>query len=326
MNQKVLVTGGAGYIGSHVCKELHLNGMTPVVFDNFSLGHREFVKWGPYFEGDIRNLEDLDKAFKMHCPTSVIHFAASAYVGESVQNPSKYYGNNVIGSYNLLEAMRKHSVQNIIFSSSCAVYGASITNKINESHPLSPINPYGNTKKAIEMMIKDFANAYHMRYGILRYFNAAGADPDGEIGEKHLQETHLIPLLIQNALNSKEPFKIFGDSYNTEDGTAIRDFIHVKDLAIAHVNTLKYLICKDQSITLNLGSGKGFSVKEIIDRLQKQLKTNIACEIAEKREGDPPLLIADIQKAQKILLWKPSFSDIETILETACRWHKKEFL
>jgi len=320
MNQVILVTGGAGYIGSHTCKVLAQNSFQPVTIDNLVNGHKWAVNWGDMINGDIRDGHLLDSVFKKYQPCAVIHFAGFAYVRESIVNPGIYYENNVCGSISLLEAMRRNNCQNIIFSSSCATYGIPDTIPITENCPQKPISPYGRSKLMIEKILKDYQHAYGVNYVILRYFNAAGADPDGEIGEKHDPETHIIPLLIQTALKKRSCFEIFGTKFSTYDGTAIRDFIHVTDLAEAHLLSLQYLLDSGQSQTMNIGSGKGYSVKDIIKQICTISNAGIDFKESPANPGDPPILIANADKSYKILNWKPSRSNIEDIIQSAWKW------
>lgn len=320
----MLVTGGAGYIGSHTCKLLKKKGYNPITFDNFSQGHRYAVKWGPLVEGDLLNPESLDFAFSTYNIHAVMHFAALALVGESVREPALYYKNNVAGTLNLMNACVKHKVNSFIFSSTCATYGIPEKVPISEDTPQKPINPYGRSKLMIEEMLKDFDRAYGLKSVFLRYFNAAGADLDGEIGENHSPETHLIPLVIQAALGKLPHISVFGSDFPTPDGSAVRDYIHVLDLALAHILALEYLLGGGPTNYLNLGTGSGFSVWEIIKNVELYAKRFIRVRIEPRREGDPPLLIADNQKAKKILKWDPQYSDLTTIIESAWKWHAKE--
>ena len=322
-NKTILVTGGAGYIGSHVCKRLFEKGFSPVVLDNLSVGHKYAVKWGPLIHADILNRKSLDLAISAYKPIAVMHFAANAYVGESVIDPGKYYRNNVAGTINLLEALRDHHVKNFIFSSTCATYGDPQEIPMNENHPQSPINPYGKSKLMIEQVLEDFSFAHHLCFASLRYFNAAGADLDTEIGEHHENETHLIPLVLQAAIDSSKEIGVFGDDYPTEDGTAIRDYIHVTDLADAHICALEYLLREKENIKVNLGTGKGFSVKEIIHAVESLCRVTIKKKITKRRAGDPPSLIANNKQALKKLQWEPKFSDMETIISSAWKWQQK---
>lgn len=324
MNEKILIVGGAGYIGSHTNKFLRQKGLETIVFDNLVYGHREFVKWGEFVLGDLADKEHLRLCFKKYPIEAVMHFSAFAYVGESVVNPAKYYQNNVVNTLNLLEVMREYGVKYFIFSSTCATYGIPETIPITESHPQRPISPYGKSKLMIEQILKDYDLAYGIRHINLRYFNAAGADPEGEIGESHDPETHLIPLAISAALGITNGIQIFGTDYPTKDGTCIRDYIHVADLADAHVKALEYLYATDQSDAFNLGNGNGYSVKEVIDTVRCIAKKGFQIIEAERREGDPPVLISGMEKAKDILGWTPRFSQIDEIVETAFRWHSRK--
>ena len=283
----VLVTGGAGYIGAHACKALARAGYTPITYDNMVYGHRSAVKWGPLEEGDITDCARLEAVMRKYTPKAVMHFAAYAYVGESVEKPSKYYRNNVAGTLTLLESMRNCGIDKIIFSSTCATYGMPEQIPIPEDHPQNPINPYGRSKLMIEWILKDFAAAYDMRYVSLRYFNAAGADPDAEIGEDHDPETHLIPLVLDVASGKRAQIEIFGTDYDTPDGTCIRDYIHVTDLADAHLLALEYLISGGNSDVFNLGNGNGFSVREVIATALKITGCDIPYLESDRRAGDP---------------------------------------
>ncbi len=319
----VLVTGGAGYIGSHACKALEAAGYSPVTYDNFRYGHRQAVRWGPLEEGDIGDRERLETVIRKYDPAAVMHFAAYAYVGESVENPAKYYRNNVAGSLTLLESMKNCGVDKIIFSSTCATYGMPEQIPIVEDHPQNPINPYGRSKLMIEWMLQDFAKAYGINFVSLRYFNAAGADPDGEIGEAHDPETHLIPLVLDVALGKRAHLDVFGTDYDTADGTCIRDYIHVTDLANAHVMALEYLFHDKQSTAFNLGNGHGFSVREVIETAGKVTGRAITCREADRRAGDPPVLIGSSEKIKRILGWQPLFKRLQDIITTAWQWHQK---
>lgn len=321
---KILVTGGAGYIGSHACKALAQAGYLPISYDNLVYGHRWAVKWGPHEFGDILNRRRLDEVMDQYQPEAIMHFAAFAYVGESMENPGKYYRNNVAGSLTLLEAMRDHQINKIVFSSSCATYGIPIDIPIKEDHPLNPISPYGSSKLMIERILKDFDYAHGIKSISLRYFNAAGADPDCEIGEDHDPETHLIPLVLEAATNKKTHVTIFGDDYDTPDGTCIRDYIHVTDLAQAHVLAMKALDEGSDSNIFNLGNGKGFSVKEVIDTASDITGKRIPFSIGPRRLGDPPRLIGDASKAIRELGWNPRYNELSIIIETAWKWHNQK--
>ena len=319
----VLVTGGAGYIGSHTCKALNRAGYYPIAYDNLIYGHEKFVQWGPFEYGDIRDAVRLRDVLQKYLPSAVVHFAAFAYVGESVENPSKYYWNNVVGSLTLLEVMKDCGIRNVVFSSTCATYGVPQTSPIRESHPQLPMSPYGHSKLAVERMLLDFDIAYSLKSIILRYFNAAGADPENEIGEDHTPETHLIPLVLDAAAGRRPHITVFGDDYDTRDGTCIRDFIHVSDLADAHVLALKLLEKGDNSEVFNLSNGNGFSVKDIIEVAKRVTGRNILVRIGPRRHGDPAILLGDSTKAMKEMGWMPKYGDVEVILRHAWAWHKK---
>ena len=319
----ILVTGGAGYIGSHCCKELHSRGFNPITFDNLVYGFEDFVRWGDFFRGDLANQQDLNNCFKQHRIDAVIHFAAYAYVGESVTDPLKYYENNVRNTIHLLRASLDNNVECFIFSSSCATYGIPESIPIEETHALNPVNPYGRTKSMIEDILKDCDAAYGLRYNSLRYFNAAGADPEGAVGEKHNPETHLIPLILDVATGKSSTIKIFGSDYPTEDGTCIRDYIHVTDLAQAHVLALERLLDGAASDFYNLGQGQGFSVKEVVDHVARVTGRDIATVDVDRRPGDPPVLVASNAKALKYLNWQPEFTNLDDIIHTAWNWHRR---
>ncbi|MBB5347217.1 UDP-glucose 4-epimerase GalE [Desulfoprunum benzoelyticum] len=322
--ENVLVTGGAGYIGSHTCKELASNGLVPVSLDNLVYGHREFVQWGPFVQGDIADGRLLDALFAEHRFAAVIHFAAFAYVGESVQDPGKYYRNNVAGTISLLEAMRRGGCSDIIFSSTCATYGMPDADLIGEETRQEPINPYGRGKLMVETILRDYQAAYGIRHGILRYFNAAGADPDGAIGERHDPETHLVPLAIRAALGQAGPLTIFGSDYPTPDGTAIRDYIHVTDLADAHVRALTHLRRERASVVCNLGTGRGSSVQEVIETVAAIAGREVPVLRGARRPGDPPRLVSANGRAREVLGWVPQRSAIATIVADAWNWHSRE--
>ena len=299
----ILITGGAGYVGSHTCKALAALDYLPISLDNLIYGHQWAVQWGPGIKGDVTDAKALDQIFSDYHPKAVIHFAAFAYVGESVTDPAKYYQNNVTGSIALLEAMRRHGCRNIIFSSSCATYGLPQQVPIPESHPQLPINPYGRSKLMVEQIIKDYGGAYGMRYAILRYFNAAGADPEGQIGEDHTPETHLIPLLLQTTLGQRSHTDLYGTDYDTADGTAVRDYIHVTDLASAHVLALKYLAQSSQNLCINLGTGRGYSVLEVVQAVEQVTGRQVAYRTVDRRPGDPPALVAMADQAEYRAIW-----------------------
>lgn len=317
----VLVTGGAGYIGSHACKLLHAAGFEPVSFDNLSTGHRWAVKWGPLCVGDLLDSTTLQDAIDRYKPAAVMHFAANALVGESATDPAKYYRNNTLGSFNLLEAVRRNGIRAFVFSSTCASYGIPTIVPIPEDHPQTPINAYGSSKLVVEHMLEYYSHAYGLRSVALRYFNAAGASPDGDLGEEHDPETHLIPLAIGAAMGARPPIKVFGTDYDTPDGTAVRDYIHVSDLAQAHLAALKYLLDGGDTIRLNLGTGIGLSVREIILTVEQSLGLAVPHEDAPRRIGDPPALVADPRRAIELLNWEPSHSAPEEIIASAYRWH-----
>ena len=317
----ILVTGGAGYIGSHVNKALALAGIETVVIDNLSSGHRELVKWGKLEVGDLGDTTFLNSVFEKYPIDGVIHFAAFKSVGESVTNPEKYYYNNVVNTLHLLKTMREHEVKKIVFSSSAATFGNPEYNPIDEKHPQNPINPYGFTKLVMEKMLADYEKAYGFRYAALRYFNAAGADSEGDIGEWPGSSANLIPLVLDVAAGSRESVSIFGTDWPTDDGTCIRDYVHVTDLAQAHLKALSFL--KTASGCFNLGNGKGFSVKQVVDMAQKVTGKTIKVVKAERRPGDPALLIADATKAKTSLDWKPNYGDLESIVSSAWEWRKK---
>ena len=320
----ILVTGGAGYIGSHTNKELHKRGYQTVVYDNLVYGHKESIKWGTLEIGDLSDKERLESVFKNYPIEAVIHFAAYAYVGESVTEPAKYYNNNVCNTINLLDIMRKYNVNYIIFSSTCATYGIPEKMPITEDMPQNPVNPYGATKKMVERILEDYYKAYGLHYCCLRYFNAAGADPDGEIGESHTPETHLIPLILDAASGKRESISIFGTDYPTEDGTCIRDYIHVTDLADAHIRALEYLKQGGESTCFNLGNGNGDSVRHVIEVVKQVTGKEFKVKEEKRRAGDPPVLIGSAEKAEKVLGWKPKYAEIETIVEHAWKWHENK--
>ena len=317
----ILVAGGAGYIGSHMCKYLAQNGHTPIVIDNLIYGHREAVKWGAFIDGKIENTDILNRVFSEYEIAAVMHFAAFAYVGESVTDPGKYYENNVAATISLLETMRRHNILKFIFSSTCATYGEPAEIPITETHPRKPINPYGRSKVMVEEILDDYQNAYGLKSISLRYFNAAGADPDGELGEDHDPETHLIPLVLQTALGKRDEIVIFGDDYPTRDGTCIRDYIHVTDLAQAHLLALEKLMNDSPGGKYNLGNCDGSSVRQVIDMAREITGKKIHSKTAERRPGDPAILIGSSDKAIKELGWRPQFADLQSILETAWYWH-----
>lgn len=319
---KILVTGGAGYIGSHTVVELVERGNEVIVLDNLVKGHRQAVIKGKLIEGDILDFVKLDEVFSNNKIDAVMHFAADSLVGESVVNPKKYFNSNIIGSLNLLNIMLKYNIKYFIFSSTAAVYGEPISVPIEEEHPTQPTNPYGESKLALEKILRWYDQAYGLKYVSLRYFNAAGAHYSGEIGEDHRPETHLIPIVLQTALKQREYVEIFGDDYDTPDGTCIRDYIHVTDLAIAHILALEHLVKGGESKIYNLGHGKGLSVKEIIKVAEKVTGIKIPTKIGKRRPGDPAKLIASSKKIKKELNWVPQNEDINIIIESAWKWHK----
>lgn len=319
----VLVTGGAGYIGSHACKALARAGYLPITYDNLVHGHEWAVKWGPLECGDILDRVRLDGVIAEYQPLAIMHFAAFAYVGESVTDPGKYYRTNVAGSLNLLEAARDHGIGRFIFSSTCATYGIPERLPITEVTPQHPINPYGASKLMVERMLADFGSAHGLRSIALRYFNAAGADPDNEIGEDHDPETHLIPLVLDAASGRRPHITVFGTDYDTPDGTCIRDYIHVSDLADAHVRALKALEEGARSNVYNLGNGAGFSVRDIVDSVRRITGLEVQVVNGERRAGDPASLISHAAKARCQLEWQPNFVDVEDIIRTAWAWHQK---
>ena len=318
----ILITGGAGYIGSHANKLLNQKGYKTIIFDNLIYGHKEAVKWGEFVLGDLNDANLLRLVFEKYNIEAVMHFAAFAYIGESVENPEKYYVNNVSNTLNLLNVMKNFGCKYFIFSSTCATYGNPEYTPLDENHPQSPINPYGQSKLMIEKILSDYSNAYNFKYVSLRYFNAAGADVDCEIGESHDPETHLIPLILDAAIGKREDIKVFGTDYDTPDGSAIRDYIHVTDLAEAHILALEYLKNGNSSDVFNLGNGDGYSVLEVIEKAKQITKTDFKVTLVEKRVGDPAKLIGDATKAKKVLGWNPKFFGLEKILQTAWEWHK----
>lgn len=316
----ILVTGGAGYIGSHTCKALARAGYTPVAYDNLVHGHEWAVKWGPLEQGDILDHERLQGVLQRHSPAAVMHFAAFAYVGESVENPSKYYRNNVVGTLSLLEAMQRAQISQLVFSSSCASYGTPDAIPIPESAPQQPINAYGASKLMCERMIADQCAAHGLRATALRYFNAAGADPEGELGEEHDPETHLIPLVLAAAAGRLDHVTIFGDDYDTPDGTCIRDYIHVSDLAGAHIAALEALPRATGWTAHNLGSGRGSSVAELVATAETVTGQRVPVRMGSRRSGDPATLVADARDAAEHIGWRATQSNLEHILSTAWKW------
>lgn len=325
MKTTILVTGGAGYIGSHAVLALKEKGYDVVILDNLVYGHRDIVENNLKAElvlGDTTDRALLDSLFNTRNIAAVMHFAAYAYVGESVENPAKYYHNNVFGTLTLLEAMQSAGINKFVFSSTCATYGVPETVPIPETHPQNPINPYGASKLMVERILQDFDTAYHLKSVIFRYFNAAGADPQGRTGEDHNPETHLIPLILLTALGKRDAIKIFGTDYPTRDGTCIRDYIHVTDLAQAHVLGLEYLLNGGNSEIFNLGNGNGFSVREMIATAKTVTERDFTVQEADRRPGDPPMLVGSSEKAHQILNWQPEYADLSQIVRHAWQWHQ----
>lgn len=318
--KKVLVVGGAGYIGSHTCLVLAERGYQPIVFDNLSNGHAEFARWGPLEVGDIRDRARLDEVFAMYRPDAVLHFAALIEVGQSVNDPAAFYDNNVVGALTLLAATLATGVEAFVFSSTCATYGLPEYVPMDETHRQVPINPYGTTKWIIEQALKDFGTYKNLRSVMLRYFNAAGADPDGRIGEWHTPETHAVPLAIEAALGRREGFKVFGSDYETRDGTCVRDYVHVLDLADAHVRAVDYLLNGGQTVELNLGTGEGTTVKELLAAISEVSGRPFPVEYVSRRTGDSTSLVAKNDKAREILGWQPRYG-LRDIIQSAWNWH-----
>jgi UDP-arabinose 4-epimerase len=319
----VLVIGGAGYIGSHACKALAQAGYLPVAYDNLIYGHDWAVRWGPLERGDIFDRARLDEVIAKYKPAAIMHFAAFAYVGESVTDPGKYYRNNVVGSLTLLEVVRDHGIGQFVFSSTCATYGIPSQLPITEDTPQNPINPYGASKLMVERMLADFDAAHGLRSISLRYFNAAGADPDNEIGEDHNPETHLIPLVLDAASGRRKAITVYGTDYDTPDGTCIRDYIHVSDLADAHVKTLLVLAEGSPSGAYNLGVGRGFSVREVITAAEQVTGLTVPTVLGDRRAGDPAQLVSEASKAREKLGWQPQITEFDAILHTAWGWHQR---
>jgi UDP-glucose 4-epimerase len=320
-NQTILIVGGAGYIGSHTNKLLNQKGFNTIIYDNLVYGHEEFVKWGRFIEGDLGDSLKLRELFQENNVDAVIHFAAYAYVGESVSNPEKYYLNNVVNTLNFFKIMREFNVNKIVFSSTCSTFGAPQYLPIDEDHPQTPINPYGQSKLFIEKVLKDYSKVYDLSHVVLRYFNAAGADPDAELGEWHNPETHLIPLVFDSLAGQNSAIKIFGADYDTPDGTCIRDYVHVQDLAQAHYLSLNHLLNGGQSDQFNLGTGVGHSVREVVSTIEKVTNKRANVESVGRREGDPASLIASSAKINNILGWTP-FYTLDDIIESAWHWHQ----
>lgn len=323
MRGTVLVTGGAGYVGAHGCKALAVAGYRPVVYDNLIHGHERAVQWGPFELGELSDRARLDEVFVSHKPEAVMHFAAFTAVGESVTDPGKYYRNNVAGSLTLIEAAAAHGVDKFVFSSTAAAYGLPASVPITEETPNKPINPYGRSKLMVEQMLFDFEHAHGLKSAIMRYFNAAGASPDGEIGECHDPETHLIPLALDAVAGKGPELTVFGTDYPTPDGTCIRDYIHVADLAEAHVRALDWLAGGGATRVYNLGTGAGVSVREILDAIERVTGKGVPHRFGQRRAGDPPVLVSDPSRARAELDWEARMSDIETIIATAWAWHQR---
>ncbi|MBI4066594.1 UDP-glucose 4-epimerase GalE [Candidatus Gottesmanbacteria bacterium] len=322
---KVLITGGAGYIGSITNAILRQQGYETVVLDNLSLGHAQAVGDTKLIVGDLRNMGDIDRVFTEESFDAVIHFAAYSLAGESMEKPYEYYDNNLRGGLNLLEAMRRHGCRDIIFSSTSAVYGYPTKIPVTEEERIAPVSVYGSSKRMVEEMIEWYGNIYGMRFVSLRYFNAAGAMPDGSVGEHHTNESHIIPNALEVAFGKRERFEVYGNDYETPDGTCIRDYIHVVDLAAAHMKSVEYLLKGSASVAINLGVGKGYSNLEVLDAVERVTGKKVARSFGPRRSGDPAKLWADNTKAMDVLGWEPKYSDLETIVETAWKWHQKKF-
>lgn len=323
-NKNILVTGGAGYIGSHVCKALSEKGYTPITYDNLCSGNQNAVNWGPFEEGDIRDVQRLRSVIQTYKPCAVMHFAALIQVGQSVVDPALYYHNNVYGSICLLEEMREAGIKNIVCSSTAAVYGTPKSVPIAEDAPKAPINPYGQSKLMMEHIIEDYSKAYGTQFAVLRYFNAAGADPQAQAGTAYKVDTHIIPLLMRVASGLMPEIKLFGEDYDTEDGTAVRDYVHITDLAQAHILALEHIMSGQGNIAVNIGNSTGYSVAQVIEAAKRITKKTIPVLKSPRREGDPAVLIADSARAKSILNWKPTHSDLDTIVETAWKWRQKQ--
>ncbi len=317
---RILVTGGAGYIGSHVVWYLRQHGHETVTFDNLSRGHEDAVR-GPFVRGDLCRRGDVEQAFEEHAPEAVMHFAAHSQVGESMSDPRIYWHDNTVGALNLLDVMRARGVKLFVFSSTAATYGDPVQVPIPEDHPQVPVNPYGDTKLAIERMLSAYSPAYGLSFAALRYFNAAGALPDERLGERHQPETHLIPLVLQAAAGVRPEIKIFGRDYDTEDGTCVRDYIHVLDLAEAHLAALEYMARESKNLRLNLGTGAGFSVLQVIEAAREVTGEAIPAADAPRRAGDPPVLVAGVHRAREVLGWEASRSDLRALIESAWKFH-----
>jgi len=318
----ILVAGGAGYIGAHTCLDLFNKGVTPVVYDNLSNGHPEFVKWGALEVGDIRDRNKLDEVLRKYKPDAIIHFAAAIEVGESIQDPGGFYANNVAGTITLLRAAQAAGIDKIVFSSTCATYGVPLSIPMNEAHAQEPINPYGRSKLIVEQILKDLDRYQGFKSIILRYFNAAGADPEGRIGEWHTPETHAVPIAIETALGRRPHFQVLGTDYDTRDGSCVRDFVHVLDLADAHTRAIEHLLNNGSSNALNLGTGNGTTVKELLATVQSVVGKNFTIKYGPRREGDSPALVADNSLARRTIGWAPRH-DLQSIIGTAWNWHAK---
>jgi UDP-glucose 4-epimerase len=318
----ILVVGGAGYIGSHTCLDLANKGFTPVVYDNLSNGHPEFVKWGVLEEGDIRDRVRLDAVLAKYRPAAIVHFAALIEVGQSVKDPAAFFENNVAGTLTLLGAVQHAGIDKLVFSSTCATYGMPEAIPMDETHPQLPINPYGRSKLIVEQILGDLDRYKGFRSVVLRYFNAAGADPEGRIGEWHSPETHAIPLAVEAALGRRAGFRVFGSDYDTRDGTCVRDFVHVMDLADAHSRAVRHLLDGGDSVALNLGTGEGTTVAELLATIEHVSGRRFPVERVARRDGDSPALVADNAKAKSVLGWAPSH-DLASIVETAWNWHSR---
>ena len=323
MSPTIVVTGGAGFIGSHTCKALAREGFTPVVYDSLARGHDWAVRWGPLEKGDVNDLGRLTDVLARHRPAAVVHFAGLISVGESVADPLLYYRENVGGTLSLLEAMQTSGINRLVFSSSAAVYGIPDKVPIPETAPLAPINPYGASKHMVERLIADTAAACELHWAALRYFNAAGADPDGEIGEAHDPETHLLPRALMAAAGQLPQFEIFGDDYDTPDGTCIRDYIHVADLAAAHVGAVRHVIAGRPSEAVNVGTGSGYSVRQVVDAVKRVTGRDFPCPIGKRRDGDPARLVADARRAGELLGSRPRYSSLDDMVSHAWAWHQK---
>ena len=321
---KILICGAAGYIGSHMLKWLAQRSHSVTVLDNLSTGHREAVQWGEFIQADLLDPGSLERVFAGGSFDAVMHFCARSLVGESVAQPYDYYANNVAGTLNLLQAMRRHGVSKLVFSSTAAVFGNPVSDFIDEDHPKQPINPYGASKLMVERILADAAHAYGLRSVALRYFNAAGASPDGDIGESHQPETHLIPNVLRSALGTGPALKVFGDDYATVDGTCVRDYVHVDDLAQAHELALGYMDAHDGAHAFNLGNGQGFSVRQVIDAACRVTGRDIPYEVVARRAGDPAVLVASSERARRELGWVPAYTELDAIIGTAWRWHLRQ--